>query len=120
MTIDTGLANVTLVCRSQRVVHRWSIANVDTTELYLTKQVAEVKKKTTHFFHPASERHSAYIFPIDPIPIRPMVGCSSIGVSGVTSGCIMTDRCWIIGKGTQKERGRGKAVVQPEAKGIFL
>lgn len=42
-----------------------------------------------HFFHPAAERHLAYIFPIAPIPISPMVGCSSTGASGVTSGRIM-------------------------------
>ena len=38
-----GLASVTLVCGSQRIVHLWSIANIDPTELFLTRLVAEVK-----------------------------------------------------------------------------
>jgi hypothetical protein len=41
--------------------------------------------KIAHFFHPAAERFLAYIFPIAPIPISPMVGCRSAGASGVTS-----------------------------------
>lgn len=40
--------------------------------------------KWTHFFQPPFERHFAYNLPIAPIPISPMVGCSSSGTSGET------------------------------------
>ena len=33
------------------------------------------RERETHFFHPASSSLSAYIFPIAPIPINPIVGC---------------------------------------------
>ena len=47
-------------------------------------------KMITHFFHPAAERYSAYIFPIAPIPMSPMEGCWSAGASGVRSGRVMS------------------------------
>lgn len=40
----------------------------------------------TYFFHPAADRYLAYILPMDPIPISPIVGCSSIGEEGLTLG----------------------------------
>ena len=40
----------------------------------------------THFFHPARHNASAYILPIAPIPMSPIVGCSSSGDDGDTLG----------------------------------
>jgi hypothetical protein len=81
-----GLAGVTLICGSQRFIHLGNIADINPTEL---TDVACSGKRDAHFFHPAAERYLAYIFPIAPIPISPMIGCSSTGASGVTSGRIM-------------------------------
>lgn len=42
--------------------------------------------RVTYFFHPAADKYLAYILPMDPIPISPIVGCSSIGDEGLTLG----------------------------------
>lgn len=35
----------------------------------------------THFLQPPCDKYFAYIFPIAPIPINPIVGCFSTGAS---------------------------------------
>lgn len=45
----------------------------------------------TDFFQPASERYFAYIFPIAPMPISPIVGWSAVGELGDTSDLNIVD-----------------------------
>lgn len=45
-----------------------------------------------YFFHPPSHRNLVYIVPMEPMPMTPMAGCSSMGESGVTSGLIMSSQ----------------------------
>ena len=65
------------------------------------------KNLDTDFFQPASEMYLAYIFPMAPIPMRPIVGCSYSGASGVTFGrSIMgADSCSCRWSGGREKRG---------------
>lgn len=51
-----------------------------------SRRAKELITFITYFFHPACERYLAYILPMAPIPMRPMVGCASAGLVGLISG----------------------------------
>ena len=44
----------------------------------------EVIDPRTDLFQPAPERYLAYIEPMAPMPMRPIVGCCSVGSLGLT------------------------------------
>lgn len=76
----------TLVVLHELLVPLGQIADVDPACASVKSLRGENNGSPTHFFHPARHNASAYILPIAPIPMSPIVGCSSTADDGDTWG----------------------------------
>jgi len=75
----------TFVLAFQLLVLFWQIADVDSSQGCRLEPFTK-KSQVIHLLHPAAPRRCAYILPMAPIPIKPIVGWHSVGEEGVTDG----------------------------------